>query len=112
MKFNPKEKIRTWIETKKAEKRLWRIVLNKYFIASFIFVIWLLFFDNNNVFVWLRTQSKLRDQQARIEYLQEQIEDTSERLGRLRSDRDTLETFAREQYLFHTAEEDVYLIDD
>lgn len=112
MKFNIKEKVRTWVDVRKDEKRLWRIVLNKYFITGFIFIIWICFLDNNNVIVWIRTQRKLREQQARIEYLERQIEDTSERLGRLRSDRDTLETFAREQYLFHTGDEDVYLIDD
>ena len=94
----------------KAASPLLRVLLNEFFIATVLFVVWILFFDNNNLLVWLRTTKKLEDQARRIEYLEEQIVETEERLTRLRSDKDTLERFAREQYLFHKDGEDVYVV--
>lgn len=93
------------------EERPWlRLLLNKYFLVTLAFIVWMLFLDNNNIGVWFRTQRQLGSQQRRIEFLQGEIASTGERLNHLRSDRDSLEKFAREQYGFHEADEDVYIV--
>lgn len=94
----------------KEEHVVVRILLNKYVFATLLFVIVMCFIDNNNVGVWLRTRHRLRDQQKQIEYLQREISSTENRLDHLRSQKDSLEKFAREEYGFHEEGEDVYIV--
>ena len=94
------------------EERPWlRILLNKYVIVTLAFIVWMLFIDNNNIGVWLRTGRQLRDQEKRMEYLRQEIATTEDRLDQLRSNKDSLERFAREQYGFHEPDEDVYIVE-
>ena len=94
------------------EERPWlRFLLNKYVIVTLAFIVWMFFIDNNNIGVWLRTGRQLRSQEKRIEFLQGEISSTEERLDQLRSNRDSLERFAREQYGFHEPDEDVYIVE-
>ena len=74
------------------------------------FFVWMLFIDNNSIGVWLRTGRQLRSQERRIEYLNREIATTEDRLNQLRSNKDSLERFAREQYGFHEPDEDVYIV--
>ena len=94
----------------KSERPWLRFLLNKYTLVTLAFFVWMLFIDNNNIGVWLRTGRQLRGQERRIEYLNREIANTEDRLDHLRSNRDSLEKFAREQYGFHEPEEDVYIV--
>lgn len=112
-----KGKIRAWRESLREkvaaarQNHRWvRILLDKYVILTLIFLIWILFLDNNNVMVWLRTQRTLRRQRVHIEQLEREIDRTETRIEQLSSQRDSLEQFAREQYLFHEPGEDVYIV--
>lgn len=87
-----------------------RVLLNKYVQATLLFVVWMCFIDNNNIGVWLRTKHHLKNQQKQIEYLQTEISVTENRLDHLRSRKDSLEKFAREEYGFHEDGEDVYIV--
>ena len=102
--------LREKVAAAKQNHRYVRVLLNKYFILTFIFLIWILFLDNNNVMVWLRTQHTLRRQKAHIELLEREINQTETRIDQLSSQRDSLERFAREEYLFHEPGEDVYIV--
>ncbi len=102
---------RSKVRALKEEKRWLRILLNKYVLVTLAFIVWMLFFDNNNIGVWLRTGRQLRNQERRIEYLNTEITSTEGRLEQLRSNRDSLEKFAREQYGFHEADEKVYIVE-
>jgi cell division protein FtsB len=83
---------------------------NKYLIAILAFVIWLLVFDRNSLvdrIRYLRTRQDLEDEK---QYYIEKIEEDSRRLNELKTDRDNLEKFAREQYLMKRENEDVFVI--
>ena len=105
-----RESLRGKVAVAKQNHRYVRILLNKYVILTLIFLIWILFLDRNNVMVWLRTQHTLRRQKAHIELLEREIDRTETRIEQLSSQRDSLERFAREQYLFHEPGEDVYIV--
>ncbi len=94
----------------KERSALCRMVLNKYAIAFILFLIWICFLDNNSVGVWIAAERKLHEQKHQIEALESEISAKQARIERLNSQKDTLERFAREEYLFHEDGEDVFIV--
>ena len=93
-----------------SESKIFKVVRNKYFIVTVFFLAWILFLDTNNVFVWMRDIGVVSDQQKQKEYYKEAIRQTDEKLKELTSNKDSLEKFAREQYLFHEKDEEIFLV--
>ncbi|MCF0167598.1 MAG: septum formation initiator family protein [Bacteroidales bacterium] len=88
----------------------WRGVLNKYTVATLIFAA-ILCFDRNNIGQAYKCIRTIRAQKAQVNYYNRAIESTSGKINAIRSDKDTLERFARENYYFHKDGETVYLIE-
>lgn len=80
--------------------------LNKYTVSAGLFVMWMLFFDKHNFF----TQWNLR---RSVHQLESSIEDYREQLANAEAAHKDLmnnkEKFAREKYLMHRPDEDVFL---
>jgi len=80
--------------------------LNKYSVSAGLFVIWMMFFDKHNFF----TQWNLR---STVSQLENSIEDYQEQLAKTESAHKDLmnnkEKFAREKYLMHRQDEDVFI---
>lgn len=80
--------------------------LNKYSVSAGLFVVWMLCFDKHNFF----TQWSLR---SSVSQLENSIEEYGERLAEAEAAHDDLmnnkEKFAREKYLMHRPDEDVFL---
>ncbi|MBR5736587.1 MAG: hypothetical protein IKX60_07340 [Bacteroidales bacterium] len=94
------------------EKSLvWKIVLNKYVIATLIFLIIIGFVDRNNSLVLFRSLSTISDQNRQKLYYRNATDATTEKINQLTSNADTLEMFAREQYYFQKDSEVVYLLE-
>lgn len=97
--------------------RLWKqhpvgkVLLNKYFLVGLIFVVWIFFFDTNNVGQMFRSRRTLRSQRQQIEFYQQEIDKMNRKLEQLKSERDSLEKFAREEYFYHLDGEDVFVIE-
>ena len=83
---------------------------NKFVIASLIFLLWILFFDQNNLLNRISDLRTLREMKAQKEYYEKKIETDIQRTKELETDDDNLEKFAREQYLMKKANEDVFVI--
>ena len=77
-------------------------------IATAIFLVVLLV-KKDSVLRWVQTGFELRRQRKEIEYYQKQIRDLDSRIEGLSTNRDTLEAYAREQFLFAEPGDDVYL---
>ena len=89
---------------------LMRCLRNKYLIALLVFLVWLLVFDRNNLIdriKYIRTINDLEDQK---QFYLERIDEDSRRLMELKTDRDNLEKFAREQYFMKKENEDIFVI--
>jgi len=99
-----------WIEFKGSG--LFKMVRNKYFIVTAVFLLWITFFDANNLIDLFRVARHVGEQENQKEYYQEMIKSTEEKLNELSSNRDSLEKFAREQYLFHESDEEVFIIEE
>ena len=77
-------------------------------IATAIFLVVLLV-KKDSVLRWIQTGFELRRQREEIEYYEKQIRDLDSRIEGLSTNRDTLEAYAREQFLFSEPGDDVYL---
>lgn len=89
---------------------LFKIIKNKFLIATLIFLLWIIFFDENNVRSILRFQKKNREMKTEIEYYKEKIKKDSMRIIELKSSKENLEKFAREQYYMKSPNEDIFII--
>ncbi|MBR5856734.1 MAG: septum formation initiator family protein, partial [Bacteroidales bacterium] len=94
------------------ESILFRIIKNKYFLLSIFFIIWVLFIDTNNLIRWYSDMKDVAAQERQKRYYKEAIRQTDEQLKELRSNLDSLEKFAREQYYFHRADEELFIVED
>ena len=86
---------------------------HKWIVYAVIFagyLIWAAFLDDNNAAVLIRTERRIRAQEAEIRSLKDDIARKQARYESLTSEKAVLEKFAREQYMFHAPGEDVYFV--
>jgi cell division protein DivIC len=93
-------------------KKILNIVLNKYLIASVAFIVWLVFFDSNNVVVQQDLKARLRELQQEKKFYLDEIRRDSILTIQLQADTSALEKFAREKYLMKKDGEDIFLVID
>ena len=86
------------------------VIKNKYLLALTVFSVWLVFFDNNNLIVRRRLLRETRQLKNDCEYYRQRIIADSTRLSELMKDSESLEKFAREQYLMKKDNEDIFVI--
>jgi hypothetical protein len=77
-----------------------------------IFLVWMLFFDNNNLITRYKLNKTLDELEAEKEYYLSEIEKDRRATMLLMTDTITLEKFGREQYLMKREHEDIFLIVD
>lgn len=94
--------------------KIWKLILpyikNKYILTLFIFIIWILFFDNNNLIDRIKEMRHLQQLEKDRKYYLERIDKDSKRLEQLKTNNKNLEKFAREQYLMKKDNEDIFII--
>jgi cell division protein DivIC len=87
-----------------------RIGKNKYILATTIFLLWIIFFDNNNLLDRAKQLKHLHQLEKDRKYYLERIENDTKRLNELKTNRENLEKFAREQYLMKKKNEEIFVI--
>jgi cell division protein DivIC len=103
MKFsNWKVKIKAFVDTPRYR--------NKYFIASAFFILWVTFFDDDNLIERFQNLRQIRELKRDKEYYIQKISEDSERLKELKTNNKNLEKYAREQFLMKKDNEDVFVI--
>ena len=93
-------------------KKVLKVVANKYFITAFAFVIWCLYFDQNDWLSLRQRQKDLNGVKSNITYLNSQITQMAQERDALLTNRKKLEEYARENYRMKHDNEDVYVIDN
>ena len=83
----------------------------RYAIIATTLTLVFLMVKKDNLFVWLGAARPLRQQQKQIVELERQNSSLDATINALRTDRDSLEKYARETYLFSAPGEDVYVVD-
>jgi cell division protein FtsB len=91
-------------------KKVILLLSNKYFLTSICFVVWMLFFDRNDLLSQYEYRSQLNKFKEEKAFYISEIEKVKSDLNELSTNQERLEKFAREKYLMKKDDEDVYVI--
>jgi cell division protein FtsB len=91
-------------------KRVLELFRNKYFVCSLAFVVWMLFFDKNDMLSQYEYRSEVNKLEAEKEFYETETAHVKKDLTELTTDLNTAEKFAREKYYMKKDNEDVFVI--
>lgn len=83
---------------------------NKFLLASTAFVVWMLFFDRNDVFTQMERRGELNELKQSKQYFEKQIADNRRFSKDLQFNASAIEKYAREKYLMKRDNEDLFII--
>lgn len=90
--------------------KILKSLTNKYLIALAGFVVWIMFFDDNNLRQHRQNLNELALLEAQVDFYKQKIAADKRKLYELQTNDENLEKFAREQFLMKKADEDVFVI--
>ncbi|MCF6213599.1 MAG: septum formation initiator family protein [Flavobacteriaceae bacterium] len=90
--------------------KLVKIISNKYLLILFVFIVWMLFFDENSYLTHRDLNKEKAKLEKSIKYYSKEIEKDKKTINQLR-DSNQLEKYGRETYFFKRDSEDVYIIE-
>lgn len=90
--------------------RILDLIRNKYLIAGVAFIIWMLFFDRNDLMSQYEYRTQLNKLEAEKEFYTIESAKAVKDLNELTTNQSKLEKFAREKYLMKKENEDVFVI--
>jgi len=91
-------------------KRLLNLFRNKYFVVTLAFLVWMVFFDKNDLFSQYQYHSQLTKLKHERDFYEKETAKVHKDLDELTTNKEKLEKFAREKYLMKKANEDVFVI--
>lgn len=81
-----------------------------YFLTSCLFLVWMLFFDSNDLITQYQMSKKLSDMEEERDYYLEKIEEVQKDRKELMSNDELLEKFAREKYFMKRPTETIFIV--
>lgn len=90
--------------------RLLNLFRNKYLLVSAVFLVWMVFFDRNDLFSQFEYHQQVSKLQQERDFYQKETAKVHQDLDELTSNKEKLEKFAREKYLMKKDNEDVFVI--
>jgi len=91
-------------------RRLINLFKNKFFLISMAFLVWMIFFDKNDLFSQYQYHQQVSKLKQERDFYQKETTKVSKDLDELTSNPQKLEKFAREKYLMKKDNEDVFVI--
>jgi len=82
----------------------------KYILALIIFLVFIIFLDNNNLIKLRKYKKELNTAKKQNEYYKQKIKEDSLEIQKLKRDKEQLELFARKTYFFKKDNETIFLI--
>ena len=90
-------------------KVFFNIIKNKFFITLVTLLVWIAFFDKNDVKAQMELQNKVNKLQTERDFYKTEIESNKKMIKLLQTDSVSMETFARENYLMKKDNEEVFV---
>jgi len=91
-------------------KRLFDLFRNKFFWATMIFVVWMVFFDKNDLLSQYQYHQQVSKLEQEKKFYVTQTDKVHKDLDELNSNPAELEKFAREKYLMKKDNEDIFVV--
>ncbi len=91
-------------------KKIIDLLKNKYVITTGVLVVWVLFFDKNDLRTLIKMKREVRELEEEKKYYVHEIAQITYELGELTTNISALEKFAREKYLMKKDDEDIFVI--
>ncbi len=83
---------------------------NKYMITLIIFGVWVGFFDQNDLWDKAKLSTRIKQLEKQKKHYEIEIEQNQRKLKEIEESPESLEKFAREQYLMKKKNEDIFVI--
>lgn len=84
--------------------------VNKYIVIGLLFLLFMLFIAEKDVFNTFSQKKRLNKLQKSEQHLSKQIAETQKELDLLKTNAETIEKYARENYLMKKDNEDIFII--
>ena len=91
---------------------IFNIIGNKYLLSVTVFLVWISFFDRNDLFTQFDRKQELKKLETSKDFYEHEIKDTRKNLTDLNNDPAILEKMARENFFMKRNGEEVFLIID
>lgn len=91
-------------------QRIPPILKNKYALTAVVFLVWILFFDQNKIVTQFQYHQELNKLEDEKEFYQNELVKIQADLNELQSNPKSLEKFAREKYLMKKDDEEIFVI--
>lgn len=91
-------------------KGLIELFKNKYFMCTLAFVVWMMFFDKNDMLSQYEYRSEVNKLQTEKDFYEKETAQVKKDLNELTTNLKTAEKFAREKYYMKKDNEDVFVI--
>jgi len=91
-------------------KKALKLSRNFYFLTGMSFLIWMLFFDANDIYSQYVLRKKLTELENERKFYEEKIKEVNSDREALINDKELLEKFAREKYYMKKEGEEVFVI--
>src|SRR4051812_45010979 len=89
-----------------------KIFRNKYLVSLIVFLVWISFFDRNDLITQWDRKQELKKLETSAEFYEKEIATTRKDLMDLNNNPSTLEKFAREKFFLKRPNEQIFLIVD
>ena len=84
---------------------------NKYFLSGVAFMVWILFLDNrNDLFSQYERLTRSRELSKNEQHLSNEIAETQKELDLLKNNAQSIEKYARENYMMKKDNEDLFIL--
>ena len=94
-------------------KSVWNFICqHKYLITIVIFLVIIVFLDENNLINRFQHKNEIRVMKSDIEEYRKQFNEDTERLKELTDNPEGLEKIAREKYLMKKPNEDIFILEE
>lgn len=93
-------------------KKLFELIKNKFFISGMAFLVWMLFFDRNDLSAQYEYRNEVNKLEEEKAFYVREIAKADIELKELTTNLNSLEKFARERYLMKRENEDIYVVID
>lgn len=93
-------------------KKWYKLLLNKFTIVTILFIVWMIFFDQNSYFIHKELDEEIKTLKIEKKQYEERLEKETIQLKQIQTDPEEIERIAREKHLLRKENEDVFIIEE